>query len=361
MAGSAGVRAADAVARSAERADSRVAPVSIADVRPASEAEWDGLWHACEYATFFHSRTWAEVWSAYSDGRLRPEPVMVHFSDGRRALLPLSCRRSLHGLVKRYVSSPARTYGGWISTDDLDARHARLLLGTMKGFKDLVWRVNPYDPLQMPAGGVTRVDDTDVLPLEPDFSILRKAWSKGSAAPRLRQVKQALKFGVTVRLAQGIDDWNAYYEVYLDSLRRWGDTATSRYRKPLFDQLHGADSPHVKLWLACHDNEVIAGALCCYSRQQVSYWHGAALERALHMRPAVLLMHECIRHACENGFRWFDFNPSGGHEGVKAFKRSFGTTELPCPVVTQQSLLTTAVAAFTGRSRALRTGGRKQG
>jgi hypothetical protein len=47
-----------------------------------------------------------------------------------------------------------------------------------------------------------------------------------------------------------------------------------------------------------------------------------------------LLLHDVIRDACERGFRWFDFNPSGGHEGVAAFKRSFGAECRPAPVVT---------------------------
>ena len=29
--------------------------------------------------------------------------------------------------------------------------------------------------------------------------------------------------------------------------------------------------------------------------------------------------------------RWFDFNPSGGHEGVRAFKKSFDAEAVSCP------------------------------
>ena len=32
--------------------------------------------------------------------------------------------------------------------------------------------------------------------------------------------------------------------------------------------------------------------------------------------PLTLLMAEIIRDACSSGHRWFDFNPSGGLEGV---------------------------------------------
>jgi lipid II:glycine glycyltransferase (peptidoglycan interpeptide bridge formation enzyme) len=44
-----------------------------------------------------------------------------------------------------------------------------------------------------------------------------------------------------------------------------------------------------------------------------------------------------IRHAVEHGYRWFDFNPSGGHEGVQKFKARFGTVPLSCPMILHQT------------------------
>jgi len=46
-----------------------------------------------------------------------------------------------------------------------------------------------------------------------------------------------------------------------------------------------------------------------------------------------LLMYEVIKNACKQRYTWFDFNPSGGHEGVKAFKKSFGAKGMRSPVV----------------------------
>jgi lipid II:glycine glycyltransferase (peptidoglycan interpeptide bridge formation enzyme) len=37
-----------------------------------------------------------------------------------------------------------------------------------------------------------------------------------------------------------------------------------------------------------------------------------------------LLYAQIIRDAHNQGYRYFDFNPSGGHEGVVHFKESFG-------------------------------------
>jgi hypothetical protein len=40
-----------------------------------------------------------------------------------------------------------------------------------------------------------------------------------------------------------------------------------------------------------------------------------------------------MRHASETGYRWFDFGPSAGLEGVRRFKKSFGATPLDCAYV----------------------------
>jgi lipid II:glycine glycyltransferase (peptidoglycan interpeptide bridge formation enzyme) len=125
--------------------------------------------------------------------------------------------------------------------------------------------------------------------------------------------------------------------MYLDSVRRWGDNATSKYEWPLFERLAELPDQNVTLWLAEHEGIPISGALCLYSAKHVGYWSGAALESHLHLRSTSMVVYDAIRDACERGFSWFDFNPSGGHEGVRKFKEHFGCQELPCPSLTWES------------------------
>ena len=70
-----------------------------------------------------------------------------------------------------------------------------------------------------------------------------------------------------------------------------------------------------------------------------------------HLRPVNLLMCEIIKHSCDRGYSWFDFNPSGGHEGVTAFKKSFGAEALPCPVVNNQDSMTTFFKIVSSKFR----------
>ena len=122
-----------------------------------------------------------------------------------------------------------------------------------------------------------------------------------------------------MRRANSRDDWRAYFSVFEDSVRRWGERAFAAYDWRLFEELFRRHSPDVKLWLATVNREVVAGALCLYARRHVVYWHGAALEEHFPKRPVHLLLSDVIEDACERGYRWFDFNPSGPLEGVRAF------------------------------------------
>jgi len=92
-----------------------------------------------------------------------------------------------------------------------------------------------------------------------------------------------------------------------------------------------------------------AAALCLAGLQVVVYWHGATLEAAFELRPSTLLLHEAVRDACAYGAAWFDLNPSAGLEGVREFKRCFGTQTLSCPVVVRQSTRTRGLRRLRGR------------
>lgn len=299
---------------------------SVLSVTKAGAEEWDAAWLGCETATYFQSREWAETWSAYSGGRTRPHPLRVEFTDGASVVLPLSVRLKHRGFSRRCLLCPAGTYGGWLSTHALTPAHARVLAHWLTHeLGGLEWRLHPFDPLlrDLAVPGATP-DETHAVDLTPGFDAVVRGRSKANKAARA---------GVTVAAAGEEADWRAYFALYEDSLRRWGDAASSRYRWELFDEIRRRSSTHLRLWLARLDGAVVAGALCFYARRHAVYWHGAAAEAHFELRPVNLLMQEAIRDACARGFAWFDFNPSGGHEGVKKFKLSLGGEPLPAPVV----------------------------
>ena len=105
-------------------------------------------------------------------------------------------------------------------------------------------------------------------------------------------------------------------------------------------------SPHIKLWVAKYEDMVVAGALCFYSKNHVVYWHGAADSDHFDKKPVNLLMYNAIEDACEHSYKWFDFNPSAGIEGVRNFKIGFGAKALPCPVIISENFYTRMMIKF---------------
>ena len=324
--------------------------ISIMNIRPATADEWDALWQQCDYATYFQSREWADIWNIYTKGEIRPEPKLVLFSDGNKALLSLSSRRFFKGLTKQYLFSPAGTFGGWISGDRLDSNHAQLLTNYLceKLGGNLVWRLNPYDKLVQQVKIEQKKEDyTYALDISNGFEAVYEKWSKGgwkkgssSASRTAAKARKAERDGVSIRVAKAKEDWEEYYQVYQDSLQRWGNAATSKYEWELFDSMYQMNSPNIKLWLGIYENKIIVGEICFYATNHAVTWHGAALRDFFKLHGRNLLIYELVKDASERGYSWFDFNPSGGHEGVAAFKKSFGAEALPCPTVNTKDSIT---------------------
>ena len=212
-----------------------------------------------------------------------------------------------------------------------------------KRYPDLIWRFNPYEKMLQPSGiGCLTEDETHALDLSIGFEEIYRGWTKGHASA----ARKARKAGVEISIAETQEDWKSYFRVYEDSLNRWGENTTSSYSWHLFEAILQRASSNIRLWLAKYDGLVIAGALCFYSPSHVVYWHGAALSSHFKLRPVNLLMYEAIKDAAERGYRWFDFNPSGGLDGVKAFKHSFGAQPIEANVMTKKSrLVSTATVA----------------
>jgi CelD/BcsL family acetyltransferase involved in cellulose biosynthesis len=125
-------------------------------------------------------------------------------------------------------------------------------------------------------------------------------------------------------------DYEEYYAVYMDSVRRWGDQATSIYPYALFENIRDAEKKcpeAIKLWLARVNGRVGAGALVFYQGRHAVSWHAATGEDYYAESPANALQMAIIEDAFERGFSFYDLNPSGGHKGTERFKIGMGAVE----------------------------------
>lgn len=279
---------------------------------------------------------------------MQPEPGYVSLPNGASFVLPLTSRKGLKGLTKNYDLCPGSTYGGWLGDTAPDAETTRALTEMiLKQCGNLTWRLNPIDPASEQLDLEWHLDETThLLDLEAGPEHLLRRMCRGHRS----SINKATRAGVAISLAETIDDWREYYDVYVDSLRRWGSRATSNYQWAMFESLARRAGPNVRLWVARVQGKIVAGAVCFASKQHAVYWHGAALDSFFHLRPVNLLLFEVARHATAEGKRWFDFNPSGPHEGVARFKRGFGAVETPSPVHLRYDTMTRLWKTIHSRS-----------
>jgi predicted N-acyltransferase len=215
------------------------------------------------------------------------------------------------------------------------------------------WVLNPFavkaiDRLLIAGAGTW----TLAIDLTDGFATARTRWS----TMHKRNAAKAERAELDVTVAETASDWAAYYRIYELSLDRWGSTATSRYPWRLFSEL-ATEADGVRLWVAKVGGEVVAGVLCLLGPQIASYWHGAADARFFPLRPANLLLQEAIRRACDDGFKWFDLGPSGGHDGVERFKTGFGPVRLDVPVLDQSSRPVRSIRSVRRAVRSSRASG----
>jgi hypothetical protein len=305
--------------------------LTLVSARSATADEWDAVWETCPSSTFFHSRGWADAWQAYTHGRFVPAARYLTFSDGQSVVLPLSLECLWHGAVTNAWLSPAGTYGGWLSEGVLAPEHAGLLRDyVVRTFSSRFWRLNPFDPLAKTlASDVVQADDTHAINLADGADAVF-----AHAHPNHRNaVRKAQRLGMHCVETTDSSDWRAYFNVYQDSLRRWGDSATSRYGWPLFAALRELKSQNVKLWLAVLEGRIVSGALCFYASRHVVSWHSASLAEGLSAKAPDFVKYVTIRDASQCGLEWYDLNPSGGHEGVRSFKAKLGGVPLPAGIL----------------------------
>lgn len=305
--------------------------VKIRRIRTATSAEWDQNWKECDFATYFHSREWYEIWHVYKGDAYRPEPRLITFTDGKSAVIPLACvLEKANGLIKNYMSSPEGTYGGWVSKDPLAVEHEFLLADYMlKQCGNLYWRVNPFDEHISKFIKIKQDQDTHIIELSGGFEGIQKDFSRGNT----RSIKKAVDFGLTTHLSTDPADWEVFFEIYQDAVKRWGNNASSQYSWELFKEFQRRDSKDIKLWFAEDKGKKVSGAIAFYAKKHVVGWCGTTLSDYLKLSPFTLLVTEIIKKASEENFKWFDFNPSGKHAGVESWKDKFGAKTLHCPIV----------------------------
>ncbi len=274
-------------------------------------------------AVYFQTREWFDIWADYAG--FRSVTRLIHFSSGKKVLLPLARLSLLKGLLHIHFLTP-KGMGGFVANDEMDPTEKRALFKILKKIRILYCTVNPYDGLTNGFDAFNAGDLTQYLDLSEGFDSIFKKWTWGHYS----RAKKGIREGITAEQAETEDQWKSYFQLYLDNLARWGEKTTNAYGWRLFEIMYRKKSNKIKLWLAKFDGQIISGALCFYHNRHVAYWHSATSERFYKKLNATqVLQYYIIEDACKKGFLIYDFLPSSGIKGVIDFKSGFSPQTRP--------------------------------
>jgi hypothetical protein len=292
----------------------------------ASLEDWEQAYNEDADCAYSQGVSWNALWAGIYGYELVPQRLFSN--DEYLGLLPLAVKKRVVG--SSFISG-IHGYGGVLGISRCTFVHySELYSAIARKYKSLNILANPFSGsvfAEWPFAGPGNADSPKIqfMDLRQGFESQFRKWSKGHGSA----AKKAIREGITVASAHAIQEWKEYYEVYRDSLRRWGETTTSYYPWEIFQQIFDTnDKDNVKLWLAHYGEQVIAGALCLYGNRHAAYWHGAFLEEYSELKAPHLLQYRIAEDAASRGFYWHDLLSSGGHLGVEKFKRGFATDEL---------------------------------
>jgi GNAT acetyltransferase-like protein len=315
----------------AQTDDSGSLVVSVTD---ATMGEWREAHASSRTATFYHGPRWAEIWEAYTNGSMKPAPRKVEFSDSRTAILGVTRQPTGVPFLARDLFSPAGTYGGWVSSDELGEKHAQALAEKILTARSLTWKRGPHDALALSVRlprAHTATEVTHFIDLREGADAARSRWW-----PKARQkVGRAKRAGAKVREASGPADWLAYDAVYRDTVKRWGRRAKVTYDKSFFLLLSETDSPSVRLWLVEVEGAVCAGVVGVTHATHAAARHGVSMREDT---PGLmnLLYWEVTALLADEGFHVFDLGQSGSKTSLVRFKESIGAESAPVLVVARR-------------------------
>ena len=287
--------------------------------------EWQEIADKCDYATFFHTPNWSKVFTgAYPDMKIATKKFVL--GDRTRVILPFVSLRTKTGLFSSYLSNAAGVYGGIISERKINKNEIDEIFTSLigKNIAHILIVGNPLYDCKLPEQFRAKIDFTHILKLDENKEKLI-SYSDGAR----NCINRAKKFRVVCRTANNnMDDWKKYYSIYQEALKRWGNESTNQYPFSLFENIFKLRDPNIKLWLVFFEGKVVGGSLSFYHNRHCVVWHAAFLSNYFKYGISNFLYHNIILDAKEKGYKYYDFNPSGGHEGTVNFKESFGLKRL---------------------------------
>lgn len=141
-----------------------------------------------------------------------------------------------------------------------------------------------------------------------------------------RDIRKALKSGVTLRYGSSKEDVKKFYKLYLDTMER--NRAAAKYPFRWFEAIYEVlgEGRLVALLLAEWNRTTIAGVVLISSKTTTHYFHNGSRDQFLKFCPNELLVHSALERAIVKGHSYFDFMGSASNDlSLLRFKEKWGS------------------------------------
>lgn len=284
------------------------------------------------HSTFFQCPIWHH-WIQKVYPNYKEYTITFKSESGIIGVVPLLETGKVIGkFCSKLNSTYAGNYGGYLSESNLSRADEKELwknipnwhIGTLN-INGTPFRSSYYDGLTK--GYKVEEYSTHIV----DFSKLNGNLTDIFTHSNRTNINKAESDGLTIVEANTLEDYRNYFEIYLDTQKRWGGNKTTDYPAGFFEvgyEMSQKYPDNIKLWFVKKDNQSIAGGLVFYWNEHVVAWHAASLTEYLNLRPNNYLHYKIMENAISKGYKYYDFNPSNGLKGVERFKEGFGAEKV---------------------------------
>lgn len=288
------------------------------------DPRWRSFVAARPEATSFHDPAWAQLLAdCYG---FRPFALAAVDRQGElQAGLPFLETTTMRR-KRRWVSLP---FSDLVEPLAVDATaHAALIGGLEQTRVEAgIERFEVRADLAVPDAVHTSLALRHVLDLDGDED---EVFHRLSRSQVQRNVARAIREGVVVRTGESRADLDeTFFGLQIETRRRLGaPIQPRRFYSLLWDRI--IEPGRGFLLLAYAGNVAIGGAVFLSAPRALTFKFGASLKSHWRLRGNQLIFWTAIQHGCATGAETLDFGRTElRHEGLRTFKRNWGTRELP--------------------------------
>lgn len=145
--------------------------------------------------------------------------------------------------------------------------------------------------------------------------------------PRPRNIRKAIKSGVTVRFSNDVKDMDFLFETHKQNIDAIGGKSKE---KQFFDTvLKVMPKETYKIYIAEKDGEMISALLLFYFNKTVEYFTPATVHDYRNIQPSSLLIFKAMKDAIREGFTHWNWGGTWQSQGgVYDFKKKWGAEDM---------------------------------